>query len=90
MKAQPNQPWIVRAVACGSVIAGCLEDGFGKPLTKQSAESLAEFENERSERRRAQKLPGAWYYYAEPLERQLEAAIMDSRHGDYGNRDSGD
>ena len=48
-----------RAVACGCVIGGCLENSFGEPLTKREAHKLAEYENERSARRREQKLPGA-------------------------------
>jgi hypothetical protein len=53
--------YIVRVLAGGCVIGGCLEDMFGKPLTAQSARKLALFENERTRRRREQKLGGFEY-----------------------------
>lgn len=62
---KPETVYIVRAVACGCVIGGCLENGFGEPLTKREAHKLAEYENERSARRREQKLPGAYDYYVD-------------------------
>ena len=59
---------IVRVVACGSVIGGCLEDKFGKPLTKRTANALAKQENERSERRRAAGHPAFCFdYYVAPV-----------------------
>jgi len=57
--------FIVRCVAGGSVIGGCLENQYGEPLTKREANALAEFENERSARRREQKLPFAFDYYVD-------------------------
>jgi hypothetical protein len=44
------------------MIGSILEDNFGLPLTKRKAKNLCEFENERSARRKAQGLPGAFQY----------------------------
>ena len=60
--------YIVRAVAVGCVIGGCLEDCFGNPLTRRTANQLAKNENERSRLRREQKLPGAWNYYVDSFD----------------------
>ena len=46
----------------GSMIGSILENDFNKPLTRREANALCNFENERSEKRKAQKLPGAFYY----------------------------
>ena len=46
----------------GSMIGSVLENDFGRPLTKREATKLCNFENERSARRRAQKLPYAFDY----------------------------
>ena len=62
--------YIVRCVAGGCVIGGCLEDCFGNPLTKREANKLAKFENERSARRREQKLGGCFEYYVDSFERK--------------------
>lgn len=61
--------YIVRCLAGGYVIGGCLEDGFGKPLTKREASRIAKEENERSARRREQKLGGCFDYYVDEIER---------------------
>lgn len=66
--------YIVRVVACGSVIGGCLENSFGKPLTKREANALAKYENERSARRRAQKLPYAFDYYVDSFDKATQSA----------------
>lgn len=60
--------WIVRALAGGCVIGGCLEDLHGKPLTARTAENLAAFENERTRKRRAQRLCG-FDYVADSFEK---------------------
>ena len=61
-----NASNLVYSVRCfagdGSMMGSILEDNFGKPLTKRTASNLANFENERSERRRSQKLSGAFSY----------------------------
>jgi len=62
-----SRKWIVRCLAGGCVIGGCLEDEFGQPLTARKAKAMAKYENTRSERRREQKLGGCFDYYAEPL-----------------------
>lgn len=55
--------WFVRCAAGGCVIGTCDEDNWGQPFTAKSAKAMADFENERSARRREQKLPGAFDYY---------------------------
>ncbi len=60
--------YIVRCLAGGCVIGGCLEDVFGQPLTKRSAHKLANFENQRSARRREHKLGGCFDYYVDCFE----------------------
>lgn len=74
---KPRQPatlermktYIVRCIAGGFVIGGCLENAFGAPLTKREANAMARFENERSARRREQRLPGCFEYYVDSFER---------------------
>ena len=61
---------IVRVLAGGCVIGGCLEDNFGNPLTARTARALAKSENERSARRREQKLAGCFDYYADSFDSQ--------------------
>lgn len=46
----------------GSMMGSILENNFNRPLTRREANALCTFENERSEKRRAQKLAGAFYY----------------------------
>lgn len=71
-QAKPMQVHIIRCVAGGCVIGYRDENEFGEPLTKQDARRLAKAENERSERRRAQKLPGAFDYYVHSFERKTQ------------------
>jgi hypothetical protein len=62
-----SKRYIVRCVAGGCVIGGCLENAFGEPLTRREANKLASFENERSQRRREQKLGGCFDYYVDTI-----------------------
>lgn len=62
--------YIVRCLAGGCVIGGCLENNFGEPLTKREANQLAKFENERSAKRREQKLGGCFDYYVDEIKIQ--------------------
>ena len=44
------------------MMGSVLENNFGQPLTKREATCLCNFENERSHKRREQKLPYAFDY----------------------------
>lgn len=44
--------YFIRCTAGGFVIGSRVEDDFGKPLTKQSANRLCRLDNEAEERRR--------------------------------------
>jgi len=57
----------VRVLAGGCILGSMAEDGFGKPLTLQGARKIAAFENERSSRRRAQKLSDCFDYVVDSV-----------------------
>ncbi len=61
--------FIVRVVANGSVIGGCLENEAGKPLTRRQANQLAKTENDRSAWRKAAGIHGFNFdYYVDSFE----------------------
>jgi hypothetical protein len=55
---------LVRCCAGGYALGSCMENAFGEPLTRREALKMARFENEHSERRRAQGLGCCFTYYA--------------------------
>jgi len=61
--------YIVRCCIGGCVIGGRLESDSGEPLTFRQARKLAKAENERSARRREQKLGGCFEFHVDSFER---------------------
>ena len=59
----------------GSMIGSVLEDNFGNPLTRRMAKSIERFENERSEKRKAQGLSGAFQYALHAWDAATLAAV---------------